>query len=50
VIANLAVTLMGRVAVNLNYTLSNADVNFCIKQSGIRHVLTSTPVPRKAPL
>jgi acyl-[acyl-carrier-protein]-phospholipid O-acyltransferase/long-chain-fatty-acid--[acyl-carrier-protein] ligase len=41
VIANAAVSMLPKVAVNLNYTLSNEDVNFCIKQCGIKHVLTS---------
>ncbi|HEV3416159.1 MAG TPA: AMP-binding protein [Pirellulales bacterium] len=41
VVANAALPLMGRVAVNLNYTLSPALVNNCIRQCGIRHVLTS---------
>ncbi len=49
VIANGAVTLMQRVAVNLNYTLSEKDVNFCIKESGIRHVLTSRRFLEKRP-
>lgn len=40
-IANAAVTLLGRVAVNLNYTLSADVVDFCIKECGIIHVLTS---------
>ena len=41
VVANAALPLMGRVAVNLNYTLSPALINNCIRQCGIRHVLTS---------
>ena len=41
VVVNAAVTLMRRVAVNLNYTLSNEDVNYCVRQAGVRHVLTS---------
>lgn len=41
VVANAAIPLLGRVSVNLNYTLSHALINNCIRQSGIRHVLTS---------
>jgi acyl-[acyl-carrier-protein]-phospholipid O-acyltransferase / long-chain-fatty-acid--[acyl-carrier-protein] ligase len=41
VVANAAIPLMGRVAVNLNYTLSPALINNCIRRCGIRHVLTS---------
>ncbi|MBI3839639.1 MAG: AMP-binding protein [Planctomycetia bacterium] len=41
VLANAAVTLCRRVAVNLNYTVSSEILNYCIEQCGIRHVLTS---------
>jgi acyl-[acyl-carrier-protein]-phospholipid O-acyltransferase/long-chain-fatty-acid--[acyl-carrier-protein] ligase len=41
VLANAAVTLCRRVAVNLNYTVSSEILNYCIAQCGIRHVLTS---------
>ena len=41
VLANAAVTLAGRVAVNLNYTVPSEILNYCIAQCGIRHVLTS---------
>ncbi len=40
-VANAALPLMGRVAVNLNYTLSGDLINNCIAQCNIRHVLTS---------
>jgi len=46
-IANLALTLSGRVAVNLNYTVSNAIVDNCIQQAGIRNILTSRKVMEK---
>jgi acyl-[acyl-carrier-protein]-phospholipid O-acyltransferase / long-chain-fatty-acid--[acyl-carrier-protein] ligase len=49
VVANLAVSMMPRVAVNLNYTLSNADVNFCIREAGIKHVITSARFLEKRP-
>jgi acyl-[acyl-carrier-protein]-phospholipid O-acyltransferase/long-chain-fatty-acid--[acyl-carrier-protein] ligase len=41
VVANAAVSLDGRIAVNLNYTLSSDVMNACIEQAQIRHVLTS---------
>lgn len=49
-IANLAVTLAGRVTVNLNYTLSDDVVNFCIKEAGIKTVLTSKRFMEKRPM
>ena len=47
VLANTSLSLLRRVAVNLNYTLSNPDLNACIRQAGIRHVLTSRRVMSK---
>jgi acyl-[acyl-carrier-protein]-phospholipid O-acyltransferase/long-chain-fatty-acid--[acyl-carrier-protein] ligase len=41
VLANVACPLAGRVAVNLNYTLAPGSIASCIRQCGIRHVLTS---------
>ena len=41
VVANVAVSLDRRVAVNLNYTLSREVLNAGVVQCGIRHVLTS---------
>jgi acyl-[acyl-carrier-protein]-phospholipid O-acyltransferase/long-chain-fatty-acid--[acyl-carrier-protein] ligase len=41
VLVNAALPLLGRIAVNLNYTASSETINACIRQSGIRHVLTS---------
>ena len=49
VVTNAAVTLSRRVAVNLNYTLSNDVVNYCIRECGIRHVLTSRKFLEKRP-
>lgn len=40
-LANMALALDKRVAVNLNYTVSADVMNACIKQAGIKHVLTS---------
>ena len=50
VLANAALTLDGRVAVNLNYTVSSDVMNQCIDVAGIRHVLTSRRVMKKLDL
>lgn len=47
VVVNAAVTLAGRVSANLNYTTTNDVLNACIRQAGIRHVLTSKKVMEK---
>ena len=49
-VINAAVTLSGKVAVNLNYTLSDEVMNFCIKETGITHVLTSKRLIEKKPV
>ncbi len=43
-VANLAVTLRGKVPVNLNYSANQHVVNSSIEQCGITHVLTSAKV------
>ncbi len=50
VLTNAALTLHGRVAVNLNYTVTSEVLNQCIAQAGIRHVLTSRKVMEKLDL
>ena len=40
-IANLALTLLGKIAVNLNYTTGQATVDSAVSQCEIRHVLSS---------
>ncbi len=40
-LANYAALLMGKVPVNLNYTLSAEGIASCIRQSGVRTVVTS---------
>jgi len=47
VLANVALPLAGRIAVNLNYTVSPSVMSSCIRQCGIRHVLTSRKVLEK---
>ena len=44
VIINAALTLDRRVVVNLNYSLTNDLINFCIREAGIKHVLTTQKV------
>lgn len=48
-LANLAVSLSRRVAVNLNYTMSEQDVNFCIRDAGVKHVITSRKFIERKP-
>jgi acyl-[acyl-carrier-protein]-phospholipid O-acyltransferase/long-chain-fatty-acid--[acyl-carrier-protein] ligase len=50
VVVNAALPLAHRVAVNLNYTCSSDIVNACIRQCGIRHVLTSRKFMEKVKL
>jgi acyl-[acyl-carrier-protein]-phospholipid O-acyltransferase / long-chain-fatty-acid--[acyl-carrier-protein] ligase len=47
VLVNTALTLSGRVACNLNYTVSAEVMNKCIAKAGIKHVLTSKKVMEK---
>ncbi|MEQ9407083.1 MAG: acyl-[ACP]--phospholipid O-acyltransferase [Fuerstiella sp.] len=49
-IANLAVSLSGRVSVNLNYTLSDDVVNYCIDQTGLKKIITSRKFMEKRPM
>ncbi len=50
VVANMAIALDRRKAVNLNYTASSEILNQCIAMAGIRHVLTSRTVMEKLDL
>jgi acyl-[acyl-carrier-protein]-phospholipid O-acyltransferase/long-chain-fatty-acid--[acyl-carrier-protein] ligase len=50
VVVNAALPLCGRVPVNLNYTASAEILNHCLRQAGIRHVLTSRRFLEKVPL
>ena len=47
VVVNMALALSRKVAVNLNYTVSESIINRCIEQAGIKHVLTSRKVMDK---
>ena len=48
-VVNAALSIDGRVAVNLNYTLTPEVINFCIRECGIKHVLTSRAFLEKRP-
>jgi acyl-[acyl-carrier-protein]-phospholipid O-acyltransferase/long-chain-fatty-acid--[acyl-carrier-protein] ligase len=50
ILANTALPFAHRVAVNLNYTVSSEVMNSCIRQCGIKHVLTSRRVMEKLSL
>jgi acyl-[acyl-carrier-protein]-phospholipid O-acyltransferase/long-chain-fatty-acid--[acyl-carrier-protein] ligase len=50
VLANAALAIDRRIAVNLNYTLPADVLNACIGQCGIRHVLTSPRLAERFPL
>ncbi len=49
-IANLAVTMAGRTAVNLNFTTTEADMRHCVTDAKVRHVLTSKKMLEKKPM
>ena len=46
-VANAALGIDCRIAVNLNYTMTSEVINDCITQCGIRHVLASRRVMEK---
>lgn len=46
-IVNLALGIDKRIVVNLNYSLSEDLINHCIRESGIKHVLTTRQVMEK---
>ena len=50
VLANLALSLDRRVAVNLNYTVSSQVLNECLAKANIQHVVTSRQVLSKLDL
>jgi len=50
VVANAALALDRRVAINLNYTANAEILNECIRQAGIRRVLTSRRLMDRFPL
>lgn len=48
-IANLAITLAGKVPVNLNFTLGSASIEACIEKADIDCVLTTQRMQQKMP-
>lgn len=50
VLVNAALTVAGRVPVNLNYTLSNEDLQHCVDAARLKHVLTSRRFLEKKPV
>lgn len=50
VLANTALSLANKVTVNLNYTLTEDLVNFCIREAGIKQVITSRAFMEKRPM
>lgn len=50
VLANLALAIDKRTTVNLNYTLNESSLNYCLRAAGIQHVLTSRQVMSKLEL
>ncbi len=46
-LANFALTMDGRVAVNLNYSLNNDMLNLCVKKAELKHIITSRKVMEK---
>ena len=49
-VTNIALQIMGKVAVNLNYTASNESVASAANQCGIRHVLTASEFLQRVPI
>jgi acyl-[acyl-carrier-protein]-phospholipid O-acyltransferase/long-chain-fatty-acid--[acyl-carrier-protein] ligase len=50
VLANTALTLANKVTVNLNYTLTDDVVNYCIREAGIKQVIVSRAFMEKRPM
>jgi len=49
-LANLAVSLLGRVPINLNYTAGAGAIEHAVKKAGIQHILTSRKLLQKTGL
>lgn len=50
VMTNIAASLSGKTVVNLNYTASSEDLAYCIKEAGIKSVVTSHQFLQKVPI
>lgn len=44
VLANVALTMDRRIAVNLNYTVNSDIMNICIRKAGLKHIISSRKV------
>ncbi|HVJ69275.1 MAG TPA: AMP-binding protein, partial [Caulifigura sp.] len=49
-LANIALALDCRTSVNLNYTMADSLINYCVKKAGLKHVLTSRKFLEKRPV
>ena len=49
-IANIALLMLGKIPINLNYSASQAVIDAAVDQAGIKHVVTSKKVLEKIPL
>lgn len=49
-VANAALALGRRTSVNLNYTMSDDVINHCVREAGLKHVLTSRRFMEKRPI
>ena len=49
-LANLAVSLLGRIPINLNYTAGAGAIEHAVKKAGIQHILTSRKLLEKTGL
>ncbi len=49
ILANSALSLAGKVTVNLNYTLSEDVINYCIRTAGVQQVITSKRFMKQRP-
>lgn len=50
VLANVALMLLGRVPINLNYTANNETIASCAEQCGVKQVITSRKLLERLPL
>ncbi len=49
-VANVTLAMLGRVAVNLNYTSSQHAMDSAVEQAGIRHIVTSPKILARSPV
>lgn len=50
VLANTSLTLANKVTVNLNYTLKEDVINYCIREAGVKQIITSRAFMEKRPM